>query len=435
MKDAADQVTSHQSDAGPRQASAVADRPAGSPLEVFRVFLKLGISSFGGPIAHIGYFREEFVVRRRWLGEPTFVDLVALCQFLPGPASSQTGLAIGLIRAGYGGALAAWAGFTLPSAILMVLFAYGAGALSGPFGAGLLHGLKLVAVAIVAQVVWGMARSLCPDRARASIATVSALIILSSTSSLAQIGAIVLGGVLGLWLCHEAPPTADGHIAIPVSRRTGFAALAAYFILLLGLPIAETLSGSTALALFDAFYRSGALVFGGGHVVLPLLREAFVTPGWIGDDAFLAGYGAAQAVPGPLFTFAAYLGTVVKPSPHGLPGAALGLFGIFLPGVLILMGTLPFWDSFRKRAGAQAVMRGVNAAVVGLLGAALYNPVWTSSVKTPGDFGIALVGFVLLTVWRAPPLVVVTVSALGGIIVAVLSAGTGAAAYNPFVNP
>ena len=415
MKDAADQVTSHQSDAGPRQASAVADRAAGSPLEVFRVLLKLGISSFGGPIAHIGYFREEFVVRRQWLSEPTFVDIVALCQFLPGPASSQTGFAIGLIRAGYGGALAAWAGFTLPSAILMVLFAYGAGALSGPIGAGLLHGLKLVAIAIVAQAVWGMARSLCPDRVRASIATLSAVIILSSTSSLAQIGAIALGGVLGLWLCREAPPTADGHIVIPVSRCTGFAALAAYFILLLGLPIAETLSGSTVLALFDAFYRSGALVFGGGHVVLPLLREAFVAPGWISDDAFLAGYGAAQAVPGPLFTFAAYLGALVRPAPHGIPGAALGLFGIFLPGVLILLGALPFWDGFRRRVAAQAAMRGVNAAVVGLLGAALYTPLWTSSVKTPGDFALALVGFILLTVWRLPPLVVVIVSALGGV--------------------
>ena len=394
------------------------DRRAGSPLEVFRVFLKLGVSSFGGPIAHIGYFREEFVVRRRWLSEQTFVDLVALCQFLPGPASSQTGFAIGLIRAGYGGALAAWAGFTLPSAILLVLFAYGAGALSGTIGTGLLHGLKLVAVAIVAQAVWGMARSLCPDRERASIATLSALIILFSTSSVAQVGAIVLGGVLGLWLCREAPPMTEGHIAIPVSRRVGFSALAVFFILLVGLPIAQRLSSASALALFDAFYRSGALVFGGGHVVLPLLREAFVAPGWVSDDAFLAGYGAAQAVPGPLFTFAAYLGAVVQPTPHGVAGAALGLFGIFLPGVLILLGALPFWDSFRKRVTAQAAMRGVNAAVVGLLGAALYNPLWTSSVKTPGDFGLALVGFVLLTVWRLPPLVVVIVSALGGVALA-----------------
>jgi chromate transporter len=328
------------------------------------------------------------------------------------------GFSIGLMRAGYTGAAAAWAGFTLPSAIILVLFAYGAGALRGPVGEGLLHGLKLVAVAIVAHAVWGMARTLCPDRERASIAVVSALIILFSASSTAQIGAIVLGGILGFWLCRAAPTAAKGQMAMPVSRRVGFTALTAFFVLLIGLPILQGLQGSTGIALFDAFYRSGALVFGGGHVVLPLLREAFVTPGWVSDDAFLAGYGAAQAVPGPLFTFAAYLGFVVKPSPHGIAGAALGLIGIFLPGILILLGTLPFWDSFRTRAEAQAVMRGVNAAVVGLLGAALYNPLWTSAVKTPGDFGVALVGFVLLSAWRAPPLLVVVVSALAGIALA-----------------
>ncbi|MGO9628712.1 MAG: chromate efflux transporter [Xanthobacteraceae bacterium] len=418
MTKAADRPTGGTTEVALDRAAGDGGRPAGSPLEVFGVFLKLGVSSFGGPIAHIGYFREEFVVRRRWLGEQTFVDLVALCQFLPGPASSQTGFSIGLIRAGYAGALAAWAGFTLPSAILLVLFAYGAGALSGSIGTGLLHGLKLVAVAIVAQAVWGMARTLCPDRERASMATLSALIILFSTSSAAQVGAIALGGILGLWLCRDAPPATDGHIAIPVSRGVGLVALAAFFILLIGLPIAQKLGASSGVALFDAFYRSGALVFGGGHVVLPLLREAFVAPGWVSDDAFLAGYGAAQAVPGPLFTFAAYLGTVVRPTPHGIAGAALGLFGIFLPGILILLGALPFWDSLRKRVAAQAAMRGVNAAVVGLLGAALYNPLWTSSVKTPGDFGLALVGFILLTVWRVPPLLVVVVSALGGMALA-----------------
>jgi chromate transporter len=401
--------------------SPAADKPAaerrqsGRALEVLAVFLKLGVSSFGGPIAHIGYFREEFVVRRRWLDDQAFVDLVALCQFLPGPASSQVGFSIGLMRAGYRGALAAWTGFTLPSAIILVLFAYGAGALSGAAGTGSLHGLKLVAVAIVAQAVWGMARTLCPDRERASIAVLTALIILFSTSSVAQLGAIVLGGTAGLWLCRPAPPSAAGRIVMPVSRRAGLVALTFFFVLLAGLPILQSFAIWPGIALFDAFYRSGALVFGGGHVVLPLLREAFVTPGWVTDDAFLAGYGAAQAVPGPLFTFAAYLGAVVGPSPHGVAGAVLGLFGIFLPGMLILLGTLPFWDSFRKRTGAQAAMRGVNAAVVGLLGSALYNPLWTSSVKTPGDFGVVLVGFVLLTVWRAPPLLVVVVSALGGI--------------------
>jgi len=410
------------------------EQRTGSPLEVLRVFFRLGVTCFGGPIAHIGYFRDEFVVRRRWIDEQAYADFVGLCQFLPGPASSQVGFSIGLMRAGYRGGLAAWTGFTLPSAIALVLFAYGAGELGGPVGIGLLHGLKLVAVAIVAQAVWGMARTLCPDRERASIAVIAALIILFSTSSVSQIAAILLGGIAGLWLCRAGAPETTGHITVPVSHTVGLAALTAFFVLLAGLPVLRGLVNAQGLSLFEAFYRSGALVFGGGHVVLPLLREAFVTPGWVSDDAFLAGYGAAQAVPGPLFTFAAYLGTVVKPSPHGLPGAVLGLIGIFLPGVLILMGTLPFWDSFRKRAGAQAVMRGVNAAVVGLLGAALYNPVWTSSVKTPGDFGIALVGFVLLTVWRAP-LVVVIVGALGGIVVAVLSAGSGAAVYNPFVNP
>jgi chromate transporter len=391
----------------------------GTAAEVLLVFLRLGLTSFGGPIAHLGYFREEFVVRRKWLDEQAYVDLVALCQFLPGPASSQVGFSIGLMRAGYFGALAAWTGFTLPSAIAIVLFAYGAGALVGPVGTGLLHGLKLVAVAIVAQAVWGMARTLCPDKERASIAVVAALIILFSTSSVAQILAIALGGLAGLWLCRGAQPVAGAHMPIPVGRATGLAALTLFFVLLLGLPILQSIEATPGVALFDAFYRSGALVFGGGHVVLPLLREAFVGPGWISDDTFLAGYGAAQAVPGPLFTFAAYLGAVVKPSPHGVAGAALGLIGIFLPGILILLGALPFWETFRKRAGAQAVMRGINAAVVGLLGAALYNPVWTSSVKTPGDFGVALVGFVLLTVWRAPPLLVVIVGGLGGIALAI----------------
>jgi chromate transporter len=387
-------------------------------LEVFRVFLRLGLTSFGGPIAHIGYFRDEFVTRRRWLDEQAYADLVALCQFLPGPASSQTGFAIGLMRAGYLGGLAAWTGFTLPSAVLLLLFAYGVGSLGGLLGTGLLNGLKLVAVAIVAQAVWGMARSLCPDRERASIAAVAALIILFSTSSIAQIAAIVLGGVAGLLLCRDAPPPTGGHVAMPVSRRVGIVALVAFFVLLLGALLWQGRLALPGFDLFAAFYRSGALVFGGGHVVLPLLREAFVAPGWVGDDAFLAGYGAAQAVPGPLFTFAAYLGAVSNLQPNGLAGATLGLFGIFLPGILVLVGMLPFWDAFRVRPDAQATMRGVNAAVVGLLGAALYDPVWTTSVKGPKDLAIALVGFVLLVAWRSPPLVVVLVSAIGGIALA-----------------
>jgi chromate transporter len=409
--------TERTADPGAKAASRAG---AGSPLEVFSIFLRLGLTCFGGPIAHIGYFRDEFVVRRKWLDEQAYADLVALCQFLPGPASSKVGFSIGLMRAGYLGALAAWTGFTLPSAIALVLFAYGASALGGAVGVGLVHGLKLVAVAIVAQAVWGMARSLCPDKERASIACVAALLLLFSTSSLAQIGAIVLGGIAGLLLCRAEQNNGAGHIAMPVSRTAGLVALAAFCILLAGLPVLAKLAPSSGVVLFEAFYRSGALVFGGGHVVLPLLREAVVAPGWVSDDVFLTGYGAAQAVPGPLFTFAAYLGVVVKGSVHGLAGAAIALIGVFLPGMLILLATLPFWDNFRKRHAAQAMMRGVNAAVVGILGAALYSPVWTSTVQGPRDFAIALVGFVLLTAWRAPPLVVVAFSAVAGIGAAML---------------
>jgi chromate transporter len=388
-----------------------------SAAEVFVTFLKLGLTSFGGPIAHIGYFREEIVVRRRWVDDAAYTDLVALCQFLPGPASSQVGFSLGLIRARYGGALAAWAGFTLPSAVLMTAFAYGAGKFTGPIGLGVLHGLKLVAVAIVAQAVWGMAGTLCPDRARASIACLAAVIILFCKSSLAQIGVISMGAIAGFWLCRASPPGTECPLGIPVSRRTGVLALAAFLILLAVLPALGT--RSQGFEPFGAFYRSGALTFGGGHVVLPLLSNGFVTSGRVSHDAFLAGYGAAQALPGPLFAFAAYLGAVGKPAPRGIAGAALGIVGIFLPGILILLGALPFWDSLRRRAGAQAVMRGVNAAVVGLLGAALYSLLWVNSVGSAGDVALALVGFTLLTVWRTPPLVVVILGALGGIALAV----------------
>ncbi|HEY0851881.1 MAG TPA: chromate efflux transporter [Bradyrhizobium sp.] len=401
-------------------AATPSARAAGSPREVFSIFLRLGLTCFGGPIAHIGYFRDEFVVRRKWLDEAAYADLVALCQFLPGPASSQVGFSIGLMRAGYIGALAAWTGFTLPSAIALVLFAWGASALGGPVGSGLVHGLKLVAVAIVAQAVWGMARSLAPDKERASIACIAALVLLFSTSALAQIGAILLGGIAGLLLCRAGQASGASHMAMPMSRAAGFVALAAFIILLAGLPVLARLAPSSGIALFEAFYRSGALVFGGGHVVLPLLREAVVAPGWVSDDVFLTGYGAAQAVPGPLFTFAAYLGAVVKGSPSGIAGAALALIGIFLPGILILLAALPFWNNFRKRLAAQAMMRGVNAAVVGILGAALYNPVWTSTVQGPRDFAIALTGFVLLVAWRAPPLVAVAFSAVAGIAAAMV---------------
>ena len=403
------------------QAAKEEHHTTGSPREVLAAFTKLGLTSFGGPIAHLGYFRAEFVERRKWLDETAYADLVALCQFLPGPASSQVGFALGLMRGGWLGALAAWTGFTLPSAIALILFGFGAGALGGATGAGLLHGLKLVAVAIVAQAVWGMARSLCPDRERTGIAVGAILLITFAGGALGQIAAIVLGGLAGAWICRSAPATAVGHLPpIRVSRRVGGLLLATFAIvlvlppLLLAAPIA-----SQALALFDAFYRSGALVFGGGHVVLPLLREAVVTPGWLTDDAFLAGYGAAQAVPGPLFTFAAYLGTVARIVPSGIGGACIALIAIFLPGLLLVAGALPFWDAFRRRGWAQATMRGTNAAVVGVLGAALYDPVWTSAILRPADFALAVAGFLLLTVWRTPPLIVVVLGAIGGILLSI----------------
>ena len=381
--------------------------------EVFRVFLKLGLTSFGGPIAHLGYFRAEFVERRRWLTEQSFADFVALAQFLPGPASSQTGFGIGLHRAGLLGGLAAWAGFTLPSAILMTLFAYGSGTIAeSPLGSGLLHGLKLAAVAIVAQAVMGMARTLCPDRARASIGTVALVVMLVAPWSILQLGVIVGGGLAGLLVC-KAPVEAGGDIqAVPLGRRAGLACLAAFFILLV---VAFIPAPAGAVALFDAFYRTGALVFGGGHVVLPLLRTAVVAPAWVPDGAFLAGYGAAQALPGPLFAFAAYLGAVARVPPGGIAGAVVALTAIFIPGLLCLLGTLPFWSVLRSDARARSAMRGTNAAVVGLVGAALYDPVWTSAVRSPIDFAIAASAFVLLIAWRAPPLLVVTLSALAGV--------------------
>ncbi len=383
----------------------------GNALEVLGAFLKLGLSAFGGPIAHLGYFRDEFVTRRRWLDEQAYADLVALCQFLPGPASSQVGFGLGLMRAGPLGALAAWLGFTLPSAILMTAAAYGAAAMKGPLAAGLVHGLKLVAVAVIAQAVLGMARTLTPDARRAGIAVAALAIVTLASAAIGQIAAIGLGVLAGLALCRDAVQSVPPHI-FRIPRSAGFGALAAYIGLLVGGPIIAAATGALPLAWFDAFYRSGALVFGGGHVVLPLLKQAVVSPGWVSQDTFLAGYGAAQAVPGPLFTFGAYLGAVIG----GLPGAVLGLLAIFLPGVLALLAALPFWTQLRSRPAAQAAMRGANAAVVGILAAALYNSVWTSAVLTPADFAAAATGFVLLVTFGSPPLIVVVLGAAFGIV-------------------
>jgi len=400
-------------------AQAARAERRGSAGEVFQAFLKLGLTSFGGPIAHLGYFRDELVVRRGWIDEKGYADLVALCQFLPGPASSQTGFALGLLRGGWFGALAAFTAFTLPSALLLIAFAYGASSFEGPVAEGLASGLKIVAVAIVAQAVWGMARSLCPDRERATIALAAVLVVVFIAGAFGQIAAIVMGALAGLVFCRQDPISGDAtHLPFPVGKATGLAALLIFLALLLLLPIAHGATGAQTLAIVDVFYRAGALVFGGGHVVLPLLEEGTVGAGLVGNDAFLAGYGAAQAVPGPLFTFAAYLGFVLEPEPNGLVGAVLALGAIFLPGFLVLIAAIPFWDSFRRRPRAQALMRGTNAAVVGILGAALYDPVFTNAVTGPAAFALALTGFVLLTAWKAPPIVVVLVCAIGGVVLA-----------------
>ncbi|MDH7795514.1 MULTISPECIES: chromate efflux transporter [unclassified Beijerinckia] len=388
---------------------------AGSPLEVFRVFLKLGLTSFGGPIAHLGYFRDELVVRRKWIDEAGYADLVALCQFLPGPASSQVGFSLGVLRGnGLLGGLAAWFAFTMPSAVILLAFALGAAAFTGPAAEGFLHGLKLVAVAVVAQALWGMAKSLTPDRARAGLALAAVAIVTFIGGSFGQIGAIALGALAGLWLCQADGPAPTGHLSFPISRQAGVVALILFAALFLIPPLVASATGHQAITLFDAFYRSGALVFGGGHVVLPLLQAEVVTPGWVTNEAFLAGYGLAQAVPGPLFTFAAYLGAAMGPAPSGPVGAIIALVAVFLPGLLLVYGMLPFWDALRLRSTAQAAMRGANAAVVGILGAALYSPVWTSAVLSPADFALALAGFLLLTVWKAPPWIVVVLLAVGG---------------------
>ncbi|WP_159716296.1 chromate efflux transporter [Geminicoccus flavidas] len=382
-------------------------------VEVLAVFFRLGLTSFGGPIAHLGYFREEFVVRRRWLSEAAYADLVALCQFLPGPASSQVGMGIGLLRAGLPGAGAAWLGFTLPSALLMILFALLVTDVD-PGSAGWLRGLKIMAVAVVAQAVDGMARSLCPDRVRASLAAAAAVLALLAPGSGGQLAAIMLGGAVGLLLPREAPAGQRETLLVRIPAGLAAGALLLCVLLLLGLPLLAEGTGSTALAIFDRFYRAGALVFGGGHVVLPLLQSAVVAPGWVDPDQFLAGYAMAQAVPGPLFTFAAYLGAVLHPAPNGIAGGLLCLGAIFLPSFLLVLGTLPFWASLRRRPHVRAVLAGINAAVVGILLAALYDPVWVSSIHRPADFALAMLLFLLLAIWRLPVWLVVATAAAGG---------------------
>ncbi len=402
---------------GPRSIG----KPAGTAAEVFRIFLRLGVTSFGGPVAHLGYYRAEFVERRKWLDEHSYADIVALCQFLPGPASTQVSMSIGILRAGLPGAFAAWLGFTMPSAMAMILFGYGVTRFGDLSHAAWLHGLKIVAVAVVAQAVWGMARSLCPDKERASVAVGAAILALAVPSAAGQVGAIVVGGLIG-WglLANTASAQPSAPLAVHLPRSLSIAAALLFFGLLIGLPLLAAALPAQPIKLFDSFYRSGALVFGGGHVVLPLLQAEVVPPGWVSNDAFLAGYGAAQAVPGPLFTFAAYLGTVMGPAPNGWVGGLLCLVAIFLPSFLLLIGALPFWDALRRRPAVQLALLGVNAAVVGLLLAALYRPVWTSAIFGPADFALGIVAFLLLALWAVPPWLVVIFGAIATTLVAAI---------------
>ena len=383
-------------------------------LEVFLAFLKLGLTSFGGPVAHLGYFRTEFVERRRWLDDNSYSDLVALCQFLPGPASSQVGIALGLGRAGWLGALAAWTAFTLPSALLLILFALGVTQWSVIAHSGVIHGLKIAAVAIVAQAVWGMAKSLCPDRTRVGLALGATLLVLLLPSAQAHVLAIVLGGLLGHLLLKLDTPSTGHAFDFPVSRRTGALLLGLFTLLLLVLPWLAATTTSIWVNGLATFYQAGALVFGGGHVVLPLLQASVVPPGWVSNDVFLAGYGAAQAVPGPLFTFAAYLGAAMHSPFGGWAAGLIMLLAIFLPAWLLVVGTLPFWELLRRQRRIRHAMAGINAAVVGILLAALYDPVWTSAIHSRHDFALALAAFGLLVYTKRSPVIVVALCALAG---------------------
>lgn len=381
---------------------------------VFWAFLRLGLTSFGGPVAHLAYFREEFVNRRRWLGERAYADVVTLCQFLPGPASSQVGMALGLYQAGYRGALAAWLGFTLPSAVLLVLLALGLGAVDHAVADGALQGLKVAVVAVVAQAVWGMARPLCPDALRVTFMALTAAAVLLVPSAWAQVGCLLLAGVAGVRWLPSGQVVEHEPLPQRVGRRAGALWLALFLVGLLGLPLLAMFLSSPAWQMADAFYRAGALVFGGGHVVLPLLQAELVPTGWVDNEVFLAGYGATQAVPGPLFTFAAFLGASSLQGPTGVWGGALALVAIFLPSFLLVAGALPFWEVLRSQRLARAALAGVNAAVVGLLLAALYNPVWTSAIVGVNEFILALLALVALMFWRLPPWLVVLGCAVVG---------------------
>lgn len=384
----------------------------GTATEVFRAFFKLGVTSFGGPVAHLGYFRDELVVKRRWVDESQYAQLVALSQFLPGPASSQVGFGLGLQRAGWRGALAAFLAFTLPSAVLMAAIAFGASMFTTPLGTSVIAGLKIVAVAIVAQAVMGMAKTLAPDKSRALIAVLAAGSAMLIGGAAGQLLAIVAGAVAGYFFCRAPGSALDGVLDIGVKRSVGIWCLGIFVLLLAGLPLIAAATGEPVLQMIDAFYRSGALVFGGGHVVLPLLHSELVDPGLITEDQFLTGYGAAQVMPGPLFTFASYLGVLSHGGAGSILGAAIALAAVFLPGFLLLAGVLPFFSRLAAWPKGQAMMRGANAAVVGILTAALYDPVFTTSIHSPQAFVLALLGFVLLAVWKIAPWLVVVLTVI-----------------------
>jgi len=387
----------------------------GGLLEIGAAFLKLGLISFGGPIAHLSYLRAEFVAKRRWLDDAAYGDLVALCGFIPGPASSQVVFSLGMLRAGLPGALLAGFCFTLPSAVLMIAFAYGVSAIGDLGHAGWLHGLKLAAVAVVAQAVWSMGRKLCPDRTRLTMCLVAAALVLAVSGALFQVAVIFGGALVGWWLYHRAIQESAAPPKTGIkSHLVALSAFVAFVAILALTPIVAASTGNKFIAMFDSFYRSGALVFGGGHVVLPLLRAEIVPRGWLNDDAFLAGYGAAQAIPGPLFTFAGYLGTAIMKGPYRWLGGLWCLFAIFLPGSLLIGGLLPFWHQLRSKVWVQAAMRGANAAVVGILLAALYNPVFTGGVRNVRDVAAVLVAFAMLEVWKVAPWIVVLVTAAMG---------------------
>lgn len=384
-------------------------------VEILLVFLRLGCTSFGGPVAHIGYFREEFVNRRKWLDDRAYADMVALCQFLPGPASSQVGFSIGLTQGGPLGALAAWAGFTLPSAILLVIFAFGVDFAGGAGGAGWLHGLKLVALAVVAQAALQMGRSLCPDAARATMAVLAAGFMLVAAPAYGQLYVILAGALFGLVMIKPEERTADEAAFSPgVGPRTAVMCLVLFFAILFGLPLLAATGDNLYLKVADTFYRVGALVFGGGHIVLPLLEAEIVPAGLVDHDGFLAGYGMAQAVPGPLFTFGAYLGAAAAPDGAEVAVAATALIAIFGSTFLLVPAALPFWAKLRANTRAQTALGGVNAAVVGLILAALYDPVFTGSVITPLDFALAALAYLALAVWKLPPWLVVLLGAAVG---------------------